>query len=83
MTTIDEYGSHVYNVTVTGFVADEGTIWLLHGELDGAEVIFACEPPMAVDILNAVDAGEEPVARVPTWAMWDLPEATTQSSNNH
>jgi hypothetical protein len=53
-------------ITVTGFVADEGTIVLLSGLTeDNRAVVFACEHRYAGDILEAVEAGEEPVAEVP------------------
>jgi hypothetical protein len=57
-----------YHITVTGFVADEGTLVILSGLTeDNQEVTFACEHRMAPQILAAVEAGEEPVAIVPDY----------------
>jgi hypothetical protein len=55
-------------VMVTGLVRDEGTIVLLAGLTDhNEEVVFACEHRYAPDILAAVEAGDEPVAVVPSY----------------
>lgn len=55
-------------ITVTGFVRDEGTIVVLSGLTEeNDEVVFACEHRMAPAILDAVEAGEEPVAEVPDY----------------
>lgn len=55
-------------VTVTGLVRDEGTLVLLAGlDEENREVVFACDHRMAPPILEAVEAGEEPVAVVPSY----------------
>lgn len=55
-------------ITVTGFVRDEGSLVLLAGLTeDNREVVFACEHRYAQDILAAVERGEEPVAEVPDY----------------
>lgn len=55
-------------ITVTGFVRDEGSLVLLSGLTeDNQEVIFACEHRYAGDILAAVETGDEPVAEVPDY----------------
>jgi hypothetical protein len=55
-------------ILVTGLVRDEGSIVLLSGLTeDNAEVVFACEHRMAPDILAAIEAGEEPVAEIPSY----------------
>jgi hypothetical protein len=55
-------------ITVTGFVRDEGSLVLLSGLTeDNREVVFACEHRYARDILEAVEAGDEPVAAVPDY----------------
>lgn len=49
-------------ITVTGFVRDEGSLVLLSGLTDSEdEVTFAVEHRYAPDILAAVEADEEPV----------------------
>jgi hypothetical protein len=56
-------------VTVTGLVQDEGTIVVLSGlDEDGCNVVFAVDHRPAQAILDALEAGEEPVAEVPDWA---------------
>jgi hypothetical protein len=55
-------------IMVTGFVRDEGSLVLLCGlSEDNRDVVFACEPRYAIDILEAVEAGDEPVAEVPDY----------------
>lgn len=55
-------------ITATGFVSDEGTIVLLSGLTEhNREVIFAVEHRYAGPILEAVEAGEEPVCEVPSY----------------
>lgn len=55
-------------IMVTGLVRDEGTIVLLSGLTeDNRDVVFACEHRCAPAILAAVEAGEEPVAEVPSY----------------
>jgi hypothetical protein len=58
-------------ILVTGFVRDEGTLVLLSGlTQSNKEVVFVCDHHMAPDILAAVEAGEEPIALVPSYAIW-------------
>jgi hypothetical protein len=55
-------------ILVTGFVRDEGSLVLLSGLTeDNRDIVFACEHRYAGAILEAVEAGEEPVAEVPDY----------------
>lgn len=67
--------SDSYLITATGLVRDEGTLVLLSGLTeDNREVVFACERRYAGDILDAVEAGEEPVAEVPSYMVTHIVE---------
>jgi hypothetical protein len=59
-------------IMVTGFVRDEGTLVLLSGLTVHAdqERVFAVEHRYAADIMQAVEAGEEPVVAVPEYMVW-------------
>jgi len=58
----------ILEIMVTGLVRDEGSIVLLSGLTeDNRDVVFACERRMAPAILAAVEAGDEPVAEVPSY----------------
>ena len=59
-------------ITVTGFVRDEGSLVLLCGLTDSEHpVTFAVEHRYASDILAAVAADEEPVVvDVPDYLVW-------------
>lgn len=52
-------------VTVTGLVRDEGTVVVFSGTTeDDLGVTFACDHRCAQAIVDALEAGEEPVAVV-------------------
>jgi hypothetical protein len=61
-----------FRVEVTGAVQDEGSVLILEGrDVDTGDVVrFVAERRPALRILEAVEAGEEPVASVPPWAVW-------------
>jgi hypothetical protein len=62
-----------FMVTVTGLVRDEGTLVLLSGLTeDNRDVIFACERRPAIDIMEAVAAGDEPEAQVPSYMIINM-----------
>lgn len=55
-------------VQVTGLVRDEGTIVVLEGTNDEGETVrFACDHRPAQDIINALEAGQDPEAAVASW----------------
>jgi hypothetical protein len=62
-----------FEVEVTGLVRDEGTVLVLEGRMaDTGEVVtFAADRRPGMAILEAVAAGENPLAAVPPWAMLD------------
>jgi len=56
-------------IQVIAFVRSEGTVWLFEGiDPEGYHVIFASDHRPAQAILEALEAGEDPVAIVPHWA---------------
>jgi hypothetical protein len=57
-------------IAVTQLLRDEGSIVLFQGiDSDGAIVNFGVDHRPARDILDAIEAGEDPVAYVPEWAI--------------
>jgi hypothetical protein len=61
-------------VTVTAVVSDQGTVVLFDGESPGGPVTFYVGHRTAAAILEALRAGETPVADVPYWAILGCPE---------
>ena len=56
------------NITATKPIADEGTLVVFQGtDEDGAIVNFVVEHRYAQDVVNALNAGEEPVCAVPDY----------------
>ena len=57
-------------VAVGGLVSDEGTLVIFWGIDDnGNEVRFAADHRPAQDILDALAAGEDPLAEVPVYML--------------
>lgn len=56
-------------ILVTQFVRSEGSVVLFEGiDPEGWHVLFAVDHRPAQAILEALEAGEDPVAIVPHWA---------------
>ena len=56
-------------ILVTSFVRSEGSVVLFEGlDPEGYRVLFAVDHRPAQAIVEALEAGEEPVAIVPHWA---------------
>jgi len=66
----------VTNVDTSAALSRE-TVAVARGILeDGQSVTFAGEPRQLADLAAALEAGEEPIAIVPKWAvLWIGPEA--------
>jgi hypothetical protein len=67
--------SDLRSVTVTRLFYDQGIVALFYGHvLDDVPVTFAADPRSAAVILEALRAGETPVADVPYWAILGCPD---------
>jgi len=67
-------GDDLVPVTVTAVMSDQGTVVLFKGDSPGDTVWFYVGQRAAAGILEALRAGETPVADVPYWAILGCPE---------